>query len=398
MKRYRRITLLLLLFLFPLFIFGGDLSFDGFVRTYLGVKTSDEFDFTVVQNAFDLTMEYSSSRAAFLVNPVINYDTDNSLTFDVRELYMDLYLDNSEFRVGRQQVVWGKSDGVFITDVVSPLNLEEFLLPDFEEIRMGVTALKADYYLGNSTMELIWIPVFTPNTMAGPDSIWNPTGMDFSGSSDSIDFTMANSEIFGRFSLFSSYIDFELVGGYLWDDMATVSQEPAGTPPYTLDHNRLGMAGGSFSTALGGFIFRGEGAYYNGKYYQDTASPTAPVKKDYLHYMGGLDYTIGGWFLSTQFIQQIILDYDESLVNDQFGNTMTFLIRKSFLRETLFFDFFTYFEINNPNALIRPKVTYNLADGLEILLGYNYFVGDSGGIFGQHSENNMLYTKLKFSF
>lgn len=34
-----------------------------------------------------------------------------------------------------EEVVWGKADGVFITDIVSPLNLT-----DFDKIRSGVYA------------------------------------------------------------------------------------------------------------------------------------------------------------------------------------------------------------------------------------------------------------------
>ena len=45
--------------------------------------------------------------------------------------------------LGKQQVVWGKADGVFITDIVSPLNLTEFLLPDFDEIRTGGDCYKS---------------------------------------------------------------------------------------------------------------------------------------------------------------------------------------------------------------------------------------------------------------
>ena len=60
---------------------------------------------------------------------------------------MDLYFDNFDLRIGKQQIIYGKAEGVFITDVVSPKDLREFLLPDFEEIRMGITAAKLSYFL-----------------------------------------------------------------------------------------------------------------------------------------------------------------------------------------------------------------------------------------------------------
>lgn len=90
----------------------------------------------------------------------------------LRELYLDLYFNNFDLRIGKQQIVWGKADGAFITDLVSPLNLTEFLLPDFDEIRIGVNAVKFDYYLGNNTFEIIWLPNFTPAEKPGDGSIW----------------------------------------------------------------------------------------------------------------------------------------------------------------------------------------------------------------------------------
>ena len=49
------------------------------------------------------------------------------------------------------------------------------------------------------------------------------------------------------------------------------------------------------------------------------------------------------------------------------------------------------------DALIRPKVRYDLADGFEILAGANFFVGDEGQ-FGQYDDNDMLYAKITYSF
>ena len=76
---------------------------------------------------------------------------------------------------------------------------------------------------------------------------------------------------------------------------------------------------------------------------------------------------------------------------------MTYVISKEFLRNTLRFEIFAYVEFNNPNALLRPKISYELTDGLELSIGSNLFIGDEG-TFGQFYNNNSLFTKLKFSF
>ncbi|MDZ7764429.1 MAG: hypothetical protein U5K00_08385 [Melioribacteraceae bacterium] len=101
--------------------------------------------------------------------------------------------------------------------------------------------------------------------------------------------------------------------------------------------------------------------------------------------------------MSSQFIQQAIMDYDNYIVNDEFENTMTFLATMNFLRETLNVELFSYIGLNDGDALIRPKVTYDFVDGFQIMLGANLFVGDEGQ-FGRYDKNDMIYTKIKYSF
>ena len=42
---------------------------------------------------------------------------------------------------------------------------------------------------------------------------------------------------------------------------------------------------------------------------------------------------------------------------------MTFLARGDFLRETLTLELFSYIGLNNKDALIRPRIYYDLSDG-----------------------------------
>ena len=60
-------------------------------------------------------------------------------------------------------------------------------------------------------------------------------------------------------------------------------------------------------------------------------------------------------------------------------------------------ELFSYMGLNNQDALIRPKITYDLADGFEILVGANVFAGGEGR-FGQYNDNDMIYSKVKYSF
>ena len=33
----------------------------------------------------------------------------------------------------------------------------------FDEIRIGMTAAMLNYYIGNNTLQVVWVPIFQPN-------------------------------------------------------------------------------------------------------------------------------------------------------------------------------------------------------------------------------------------
>ncbi len=414
MERKTKISLLvLIIFISVSGIMAQSTLFTGYVRNYTGMLFTDNYQFAMLQNTFSLNIENSKNKVAFKVNPYINHYQNKELETGLRQAYLDIRFNTMDIRIGKQQIIWGKADGVFITDVISPKDLREFLLPDFDEIRIGVTAIKVDYYMGNNTLEFVFVPSFTPTRLPEQDSIWNPQ-IDyniqpvFDYSQKDIAQNLSNSEIFMKFSVLSSAIDFELMGGLMWDDDPTLHKSKSIDPmtsqltslKITPQHHRLGLFGGSFSTTLGSFVIRGESAYYSGKYFQtmDPLAASSIIEKNYIHYLIGADFTIAGIKMSTQFISQVILDYNDYILKDQFENTMTFLARKDFLRETLFLELFAYIGLNEGDSLIRLKATYKLVDGFDILLGANIFSGNSEGSFGQYDDNDMLYMKFKYSF
>ncbi|MFH1502187.1 MAG: DUF1302 family protein [Candidatus Eisenbacteria bacterium] len=383
----------------------------GYVRHHTSVIV-DGGDYSIIENTLDLTLDQSRGSVAFRVDPYVYQRPGEELDMGLRQAYVDIYWDSVDLRVGRQQVIWGKGDGVFITDVVSPKDLRRFLIPDFEEIRIGVDALKLDYYRGSATLELIWVPVFAPSLAPDAGSIWArsvefPAEPSFDPSSEEVEASLENSEVFAKYSLLSSSFDIEVMAGHAWDD------EPALHTSVELDpdtgellslvvapqHHRLSLAGGSFSTEVGGTVVRGEGAYYWGKHFatEDPLVGGGVLERDYVHYLLGVDWTLFGVSMSAQFIQEVILDHDDSLASGARSDVMTFLLSDSLLNDTLNLEFFSYVGLSDGDALLRPKVSYDVADGFEIQFGADLFVGDAG-VFGTYDANDSVYAKLKYSF
>ena len=213
-----------------------------------------------------------------------------------------------------------------------------------------------------------------------------------------------------KYSALTEIVDFELMGGYMFDDDAvmfsTILPNNLGGMNLTItpEYKRLSVAGGSFSTTLGPFVLRGEGAYYFGKYFNtnNLAVDNGTIKKDYVQYMFGTDFTLFDINISTQFIQKAILDYEEiiqpnNLFSDEYNNMLTFLAKYSMLNETLDLELFTYYDFEFDDALIRPRILYDFSDAINLQFGANIFTGSSGQ-FGQYNYNDMIYGKVIYSF
>ena len=420
MKKIINIILILLITGNIVIAQDGDskLEINGFVRTYLGVLTEDPQNFSIFQNTVNLELRKQTDNLAFYINPYIYQypGQTGNLDYGLREMYIDLYSDRYDLRIGKQQIIWGQADGVFITDIVSPKDLTEFLLRDFNEIRIGITSAKFNYYFNDAnSLQLVWIPAFQPTIFPDVNSIWRPKMqiplplpvLEKDHSKINIPMRPENSEFFAKYSLNNATIDLSIMGGYTWDDdpsihitkiIDTATMHPKGiklTPQY----HRLALAGGSFSTTIGSFVLRGEGAYYFGKNFNtlDPAATDALVEKDYINYVVGLDKTIGDWRLSGQFIQKAILDYDDNLIQDQYQNLATLLVSKTMFREKVRLEWFTYYGIDNEDALSRLRIFYMPYDALSFEFGANIFTGDKG-LFGQYDKNDMGYVRVKYSF
>jgi len=153
------------------------------------------------------------------------------------------------------------------------------------------------------------------------------------------------------------------------------------------------------SGALGPFILRSEGSFYGNKRFQGNPMvyPDGYAEKDEIQYLVGSDFSVAGYNFGVQFIQDIILDHEDDLVDDTAKSTATFVVARTFLRDTLTVEVFSYVGFATPDALIKPKVTWDVSDGLEVFAGAYVFLGDSGD-FGQYDANDGVYAGARLSF
>jgi len=398
--------------LMPNMLAAKDIDITGMLRSYTGARLL-EGDVPITEQTADIKMEGWGNDTHIMLNPYAYIGAEGEPEIGLREAYIDLYFSSMDIRIGKQAIVWGEAEGAFITDIVSPQDLRSFILADFTEIRMGVPAVKVDYFTGPLTFEAVWLPRFVPNNQPDVESIWFTKQMMIMNNPDLPGDGLENSEVFGKVSYFGPTFNGELMAGYAWDDNPVLKGgspiDPVGTPPAAL-HERYTVVGGSFSTTVGSVVLRSEAAAYLDKAFTGLENPGTPSatfatgEHHQLHGLAGLDWSLFGVDMSAQYILQYIHDYAASLVADEYDHTVTFRMRDSNMAETLTWELFAYLGFdpedleNSTDALLRPSLTYRIEDGVEIETGAEVFLGDETGKFGQYEDNTMVYVSLRWYF
>ncbi len=383
---------------------------NGYARSKVGALVEDGSYF-IAENTLDLRLSYSAGDAACYANTVLYEREGEPALPELREAYIDLSGGAFDLRMGKQQIIWGKGDGVFITDIVSPKDLSRFLVPDFEELRLAVTGARLDLYAGAHSLELVWLPWFTPTISPAAGSLWAPA-LPFPitptvQAAELPEMELESGEYFARYSYMGSSFDLSLMGGWFWNDtpaFAVVSK--AFTPGVGLtaltvepEYYRTLAAGYAVSGTLGPLVLRSEGAWYGGRRFQGNplAFAVGYAERDTVQYLVGTDFSVAGYNFGLQFIQDIIVDHDDDLTDEATKNTATFVVAKTFLGETLTAEIFSYLGLDDGDALVKPKITWDASDALELFAGAYIFLGDEGD-FGQYDARDGAYVGAKLSF
>jgi hypothetical protein len=358
-------------------------------------------------------------KGLFLYDAV--YDVEDELQVEdeddyrfaatLREAFVDLAFDAVDVRLGKQQVVWGKTDGFRITDLVNPLDLKEFGLADFIDSRIPLWMAKIDYYLTmDFAIQFLVIPdlEFTELAHAGSEYAMAKTFraglMPNLQETETPEECLENTEYGVRFSGYYEGWDFSLNYLYTWDDLPTYrkSLNPS-TDVLTIspEHERLHIVGGTFATVMFDSVVRGEIAAHLGRYF-DTGDVTAAdmvVEKSLLTYALAIERELFDVSWLAQFLQETILDYDDAIGNDEMTTRLMVRTAKSFMNEALDLEFTAAYIVNDEEFLLRPAVSYDVTDSTKLTLGADLFEGgDDTSLFGQFDNKDRCYVEVVYSF
>ena len=233
------------------------------------------------------------------------------LSFD--ELYLNYGRGNFRLRAGNQIYGWGTADAFNPTSYFNPSDMREIFFRDDDENKVGVPSLSGMFFLGDYTLEAVFVPVHITPIMAPEGSFWA-----FSINSvllpivfenpEPLDANIANVGYGARLSTSRGGVDMS-VSGYRGPDKnplflpyEIVYQGMIPVPLRVTPHTSIvTMFGFDISAALGDFVVQFEAAYSPDKMgivemsATNIAGLTLPLPTDrahFLSYAAGFNYFI----------------------------------------------------------------------------------------------------------
>lgn len=335
---------------------------------------------------------------------------DQRHEFMWRETYLDINAGSWDFRLGRQHVVWGEMVGLFFADVVSAKDLREYVLPEFEQLRIPQWAARAEYFQDDFHAELLWIPLPAVDDIGKPGAEFFPTpappppgfGLAFRGE-EKPDRKLSNSNWGARLTMLTGGWDLSAFYYRSVDAQATFFRSVDLAAPaiiYAPRHEKIHQAGATLAKDFGNFVLKAEAVYTRDRQYNvarlDEADGVVPL--DTVDWVVGLDLNPGeDTRVNLQFFQRAFLDYDEDIIPDRNENGVTLLLNTKPVRDVEA-QVLLIHSLNRSDWLLRPSLAWTLKRNWRLLVGADIFHGPALGLWGRFDDRDRGYAEVRYSF
>lgn len=373
----------------------GELSSQGSLGNGIKWKLGARLDYDAVYSLYD---HYPGA-----------VEDDQRLNLVLRENYVDISANDWDFRLGKQNVVWGEMVGLFFADVVSARDMREFLLPEFDTMRIPQWAARAEYFKDDFHAELLWIPVASYDKIGEPGAEFFPYqpvppgfGVRYRNE-DTPARTIANSNYGLRLSTLRNGWD---VSGFMYSSMDTnptfyrdIASSP-GTIVYEARHDRIDQAGGTLAKDFGSVVLKAEAVYTHGRQFTvlRLGDVDGVVPQNTLDWAVGLDFDLpADTRLNVQVFQRAFFDHDPDLIADQHENGYSLLVNHKFT-DKLEAQVTWIASLNRTDWMFRPRMTWQFERNWRLAAGVDVFKGDAYGLFGRYDANDRVYSEVRYNF
>ena len=338
---------------------------------------------------------------------------DQRARFFHRENYLDVSAGDWDFRVGAQQIVWGEVVGLYFADVVSARDMREFLLPSFDIMRIPQWAARAEYFSGDSHVEVVWIPVPLFDQIGKPGSDFYPAPhlpaptptqiADLFRDPQKPARTLANGNYGVRANTLANGWD---VAGFFYRSSSATptfySIAPGPGQPFLFEprYDRIWQAGATVSKDFDDFVLRAETVYAHGQGYTlaDASVGDGVVKRNTLDYIVSVDFPLPHETrLNVQAFQRVFNGGggDLAVRSDGFGASVLVSTK---VTPTLEPQLLWIQNFKEGGGLVRPRLNWYPAKNYTLGAGVDIFTGPDDGFFGRFNNRDRAYAELRFDF
>ena len=316
------------------------------------------------------------------------------------ELY-DAYVEGSitdslDMKLGRQVVVWGRSDTLRVTDILNPLDNRRPGMVDIEDLRLPVAMAKFDYFIGDWRVTPIAIleQRFSKNPPFG--SVFNPLPIVAPANESYDDVTYALS-VGGEFSGW----DVNFYAAQVRNDEGQLVLPTVSQPSPIIAHDKIEMYGTALNVLTGSWLFKTELAYFDGLKFSTTGEKEFS-RTDLLL---GVEYNgIADTLISYDIVTRNMGEYDSRLITEaiplkKHDYQHAFRVTSDFMNATLTANYLIslYGEKLDEGGFQRAWVKYELMDGVNMNVGVVDYIGGSV-VFDAVKDNDMVFADISYSF
>ena len=327
------------------------------------------------------------------------------------EAYLTWRFDQTDIRVGKQIVAWGRADGLNPTDNLTPRDYAT-LLPFEEDQRFGTFALKLNRYLTNGqTLSIFATPYFEPSKF--PQAPTNNVALTEKRPAR----TLANTELGVKLDESGSGLDWSVsyFHGYSLTPEIRIAEPLQITPALELHYPAIDVLGADMARNFGRYGMRAEFAYIRPR---NTSLVNGTGMKPYLFYVLGVDRTFwDNLNINLQLIGRRIQNHtqqDSSFdpVSRDIGlqNALTFgqekrdsygissRISDKWFNDTLEAEVLVFANFSQGDGYMRPLLSYALSDQMKATLGAELYRGPKDSYFGPLRNNRRVFAELRYIF
>lgn len=336
---------------------------------------------------------------------------DQKRDFFLRETYLDTSFAGLTWRLGKQNIVWGEMVGLFFADVVSARDQRDFVLPDFEIIRIPQWAVRAERFGDNTHAELIWLPAPAVDIIGKPGAEFYPfqapPPAGFAQQINNVvrpERRLSNSNLGLRGSILRDGWDLAAFYYRSTDVNPTFYRElvvaPTPTLTYTPRHDRIWQLGGTLGKDLGITVGKAEVIYTSGRKFNVTrlAETEGVVPQDTLDYVVGFDFTLArDTRLNLQYFDRIFRHHDSDLLQERREGGVSVLLAGKF-GAAVEPELLVIHSTNRSDSLVRAKLGWVPARNWRLTFGVDVFNGPVTGLFGRFNDNDRFYLETRYDF